>query len=196
VPVSRYSFVTGIEADIQGVAGAGGNRGRVLAGAGQENGGAVNVVSYQQGSSNLSYLGTVRGRVGFLATPSLLLYGTAGLAYGGMSASIQNTQRMYWQFDNSSGAVFGQGSYSKTMVGWTAGGGVEWMFMPNWSAKAEYLYYDLGRASGSVVNNYFEPGNNGVESVTNYAGRVSGNIVRAGVNYHMNFASAPVIAKF
>ena len=29
----------------------------------------------------------------------------------------------------------------------TAGGGVEWMFMPNWSLKFEYLYYDLGQAT-------------------------------------------------
>jgi len=30
------------------------------------------------------------------------------------------------------------------------GGGVEWMFFPNWSLKAEALYYDLGtsRVSG------------------------------------------------
>jgi hypothetical protein len=32
-------------------------------------------------------------------------------------------------------------SVSNTKVGWTAGGGVEWMFLPNWSAKVEYLYY-------------------------------------------------------
>jgi len=40
--------------------------------------------------------------------------------------------------------VPGAGQFSNTQVGWTAGGGVEWMFMPNWSFKAEALYYDLG----------------------------------------------------
>ena len=34
-------------------------------------------------------------------------------------------------------------SFSTTPTGWTAGGGVEWMFAPHWSAKAEYLYVDL-----------------------------------------------------
>jgi outer membrane immunogenic protein len=86
------------------------------------------------------------------------------------------------------------------MVGWTAGGGAEWMFMPNMSAKVEYLYYDLGTASGSVVNPFYgvqaAAGRNGLESVTNYSSRVNGNIVRAGVNYHINFAPAPIIAKY
>ncbi len=29
---------------------------------------------------------------------------------------------------------------SKTLTGWTAGAGIEWMFLPHWSLKAEYLY--------------------------------------------------------
>jgi outer membrane immunogenic protein len=33
---------------------------------------------------------------------------------------------------------------SDTRVGGTVGGGLEWMMAPNWSVKAEALYYDLG----------------------------------------------------
>jgi len=43
----------------------------------------------------------------------------------------------------------GSANYSNLLVGWTAGGGMEWMFHPNWSVKAEYLYYDLGAVSTS-----------------------------------------------
>ncbi len=98
-------------------------------------------------SKSLDYLGTVRGRIGYLVTPTLLLYGTGGLAYGGANSSTS-------VFQGISGPTFGittafgtAGSYSDTLVGWTAGGGLEWMFAPNWSAKLEYLYYDLGTAS-------------------------------------------------
>ena len=70
---------------------------------------------------SLPWFGTVRGRVGYLFTPTLLLYGTAGFAYGQVDA-------------------FG---FNNTRTGWTAGGGVEWMFAPHWSAKVEYLYVDL-----------------------------------------------------
>src|SRR6266481_100594 len=31
-------------------------------------------------------------------------------------------------------------SDTKTRTGWTAGAGVEWMFLPHWSVKGEYLY--------------------------------------------------------
>lgn len=192
-------FVTGVEADIQGIAGSGGSPSRWLASpsADPENA-TTTLLSNQQGSANLSFLGTVRGRLGYLAMPTLLVYGTGGLAYGGLNARIQNTQ--IWQDETGPwNLVYGQGAYSNTQVGWTAGGGAEWMFMPNWSAKVEYLYYDLGKVSGTVINTSYglQPGvNTGLQSATNYSGRVSGNIVRAGVNYHFNFASAPVVAKY
>lgn len=35
---------------------------------------------------------------------------------------------------------------SDTKTGWTAGGGLEWAFNDKWSAKAEYLFVDLGSA--------------------------------------------------
>ena len=33
---------------------------------------------------------------------------------------------------------------NETRPGWTVGGGVEWAFWQNWSAKLEYDYYDFG----------------------------------------------------
>jgi outer membrane immunogenic protein len=35
-------------------------------------------------------------------------------------------------------------SNTKTRVGWTAGGGLEYAFLDNWSAKVEFLHVDLG----------------------------------------------------
>ena len=80
-------------------------------------------------NANLSWFGTVRGRVGYLITPTLLIYGTGGFAYGQVDA---------W-------------GLASTNTGWTAGGGVEWMFAPHWSAKVEYLYVDLS-GSNSLNN--------------------------------------------
>jgi outer membrane immunogenic protein len=207
---SNLSFVSGVEADIQGIAGSGGNANRwnVAPNAGLSGGVTSNVLvplsltSNIQGNSQLSWLGTVRGRLGYLAMPNLMIYGTGGLAYGGYSSNFQTS--VFWQQQSGGSANFiqiGQNSYSNTMVGWTAGGGAEWMFMPNWSVKAEYLYYDLGKTSSSVVNPFYgidaASGRNGLESITNFSSRVSGNIVRAGVNYHFNFTNvAPVVAKF
>lgn len=84
--------------------------------------------------TQLNYFGTLRGRVGYLVTPNMLLYATGGWAYGGTTSSV-------------SGAILGfalSGSFNDTQSGWTVGGGLEYAFN-NWiSAKAEYLYLDLG----------------------------------------------------
>ncbi len=208
IPFGRAGFVSGIEADIQGIAGGGSTGSRwstvntsdflapppALAD-------PITLLSNQQGKANLQYIGTVRGRLGYLVMPTLLVYGTGGLAYGGVSINMTNFQSLTaTNASNNNAVIAGSGAYANTQVGWTAGGGLEWMFLPNWSAKVEYLYYDLGRVSGSFVNTWSglgaNAGNSDVESVTNFSARASGNIVRAGVNYHFNWGAAPVVAKY
>jgi outer membrane immunogenic protein len=85
------------------------------------------------------WFGTLRGRAGY-AFNNILLYGTAGLAYGGLK-----------------GELAGVGE-NKTHIGWAGGIGMEVGFAPNWSAKAEYLYMDLNDRPYSItgVNNGFE----------------------------------------
>jgi outer membrane immunogenic protein len=163
------NFVVGVETDFQGTSmSTGGNRNYALYPDPLVAGAFLNPLS-PSGNPGiaLNWLGTVRGRAGFLITPTLLLYGTGGFAYGGVQGGYSN--------------------YSNTRTGWTAGGGVEWMFLPNWSAKAEYLYTDLssGGTTGTFGYNY------------GYHRHPQFNIVRAGVNYHFNWGSpAPVVAKY
>jgi outer membrane immunogenic protein len=201
IPFGGAGFVSGIEADIQGIAGSGSTGSRWTAANSEYFGGSRNLLSNQQGKASLQYLGTVRGRLGYLVMPTLLVYGTGGLAYGGVSLNITNFQS--WIDPTGAGfngVIAGNGSYANTQVGWTAGGGLEWMFLPNWSAKVEYLYYDLGRVTGSVVNTWSGIGaiavSSNIQSITNYSARATGNIVRAGVNYHFNWGAAPVVAKY
>jgi outer membrane immunogenic protein len=91
------------------------------------------------------WLGTFRGRVGFLATPALLLYATGGLAYGHVSSSTTAT------FPPPGGTDTYVGAASSTRVGWTVGGGLEYAVGGGWSAKFEYLYVDLGHFSNIDV---------------------------------------------
>jgi len=146
--------------------------------------GAPEVVTTSIAStSKLDYLGTVRGRLGYL-TPTFLLYGTGGLAYGGVKASTAITQSSTGFLQSSTSAA---GAFSQMRAGWTLGAGLEWMFVQNWSAKVEYLHYDLGsvtfsngalRTSGAAVGIGLA-----VVGSTSSA-TFSGDIVRAGVNYH------------
>ena len=127
----------------------------------------------------LEWFGTVRGRVGVLATPQVLFYATGGLAYGGVNSS----------------AVIGAGAFgfsaSDTRVGYTVGAGVEGAIGGNWTAKLEYLYMDLGRTSGTFLTTI--PALGGGVLSYNYSSRITDNIVRVGVNYKFG---GPVIAKY
>jgi outer membrane immunogenic protein len=96
------------------------------------------------------WFGTLRGRAG-VALNNILFYGTAGLAYGGVTGETGGLDE------------------DKTSVGWTAGLGMEVGFTPNWSAKVEYLYMDLGSRDYSITGV-----ENGLES----------NLFRFGINYH------------
>lgn len=195
------NLVFGFETDIQGVVSTGKTAGtfnRALPVA--TNGTLLNSIN---ANGNMDFFGTVRGRLGYLATPTLLVYGTGGLSYGSVSYSVNLAQYGL----NASGTIdqLGVGStyYSNVQVGWTAGGGLEWMFMPNWSAKVEYLYYDLGSvtmnltsyasrlATGSVAST-----NGTVWTASQINGNISGNLARAGVNYHMNLSPSAIVAKY
>ncbi|MDP3554680.1 outer membrane protein [Methylocystis sp.] len=202
-------LVAGVEADIQGVASGNSNNTSVTAAGAFPFIAASEIVTTAiTTSKRLDYIGTVRGRLGWLFTPTLLVYGTGGLAYGGVSVSTGVAQ-----FNNDcaqfpagciTSSAFSSGSFSDTRVGWTAGAGLEWMFMPNWSAKVEYLYYDLGNVSysGGLLTTFsntltaFPAGSLISGVVTQSQTRFNGNIVRAGVNYHFNWGAAPIVAKY
>ncbi|BDV35688.1 outer membrane protein [Methylocystis iwaonis] len=186
------NFLVGLEADIQGVASGGGDT--TLFGVLPLPSG-FSVSQFTRLSGSLDYLGTVRGRLGWLVMPTLLLYGTGGFAYGGVTLNASTLQIL-----NPTGQ-FGAGfsSFSDTATGWTAGGGLEWMFMPNWSAKVEYLYYDLGTIhtfGGAGIAFTPVPTWSFAATTPVVSAPIRGNIVRAGVNYHFNWGSAPVLASF
>jgi outer membrane immunogenic protein len=126
--------------------------------------------------ANLDWLGTTRGRVGFVVTPDnrFMIYGTGGVAYGGGSANFNF-------FDNTTGA-FWSGNPSNSRVGWTVGAGAEYAFTNNWTLRGEYLYADLGSTHFTTVGNAaaatFFPG-------VYASGKINWNasIFRAAVNY-------------
>jgi outer membrane immunogenic protein len=164
------NWVAGIEADIQGIAGQAVN-GSITTTSGS-------ITSTLVGTMDTRWLGTLRGRLGFLPAPTLLVYGTGGLAYGEVAADTSLSQSD--TTTGFSGSGTGGIGFSEILTGWTAGAGVEWMFAQNWSAKLEYLHYDLGTASFTWTATDNTTGaiyQNETTSVHN-----QGNIVRIGLN--------------
>ena len=177
------NWVWGLEADIQGSGQKGGRD--FLCPTGVCTPGAIILVAPGPAvpvslNQKLEWFGTVRGRVGVLATPKVLFYGTGGLAYG----EVKTTGTI--------GLVPATFASSDTRVGYTVGAGVEGVIGGNWTAKLEYLWVDLGRTSGSFVTAI--PALGGGVLTSNYSSRITDNIVRVGVNY--KFGGGPVVAKY
>ena len=97
------------------------------------------------------WLATVRGRIGY-AFDRWMPYFTGGGAFGDVKMST------------AAGT-----SQTDTRAGWTVGGGVEWAFIGNWSAKLEYLYVDLNDSTFTIT---------GIQNGNRFG------LIRAGVNYH------------
>jgi outer membrane immunogenic protein len=103
-------------------------------------------------------LGSVTGRLGYTWGPSLL-YVKGG--YGWADSRFTNG------FTGSAGRS-----------GYTVGGGLEYMFTPNWSGKIEYQYYDFGTV------NYTTP----AAAVGSF--RNSEQTIKVGLNYRFNWGLA------
>jgi outer membrane immunogenic protein len=132
-------------------------------------------------STTLDWFGTARGRVGY-AWNQVLLYGTGGFAYGGVSddATVARVPP----------PPVGGGNWtnSSTRIGWAAGAGIEWAFRPAWSLKAEYMHVDLGSATTRVVFPV-APVN-----FIDYRFQHTYDVARVGINYA--WGAAAVVAKY
>jgi len=106
---------------------------------------------------SMPWLATVRLRGGY-SFGGVLPYLTGGVASTHFDASIAGTPFGTQLSDN---------------LGWTAGGGVEFVITGDWRAKAEYLYMDLNGFTCTVACN-------GGLSLNTRA-----NVLRAGVNYRL-----------
>jgi outer membrane immunogenic protein len=177
------NWLFGLEADIQGSGERGSSSFTCVACAND----GTNIASTL--TQKLNWFGTARGRVGVLVSPTVLLYGTGGLAYGEVETG---------------GSVTGNGlagtpliialpGSSSTRAGWTAGAGVEGVIGGNWTAKLEYLYMDLGTVGAGPIalTGILVPVR--TAGAAAYTSHFTDNILRVGVNYHFN---APVVAKY
>jgi outer membrane immunogenic protein len=144
------NFVLGLEGDFSGT----GIKGSVS-----------DPVAAYSATTRLEWLSTVRGRVG-VAFDRVLAYVTGGVAIGSVKTTLNDDY----------GVIITTNS-TETHVGWTAGGGIEAALTQNWTARAEFLYVDLG----SKEHNFYEPAP-GWPRISANASMTAG-IVRGGFNY-------------
>lgn len=91
-------------------------------------------------SRSMDWFGTIRGRLGW-TNDRIMVYATGGLAYAELDRKWRGIGR-----DGSGWGTGWSGLHSDSgdvSWGWTAGGGVEWLWSPNMSFKAEALWIDF-----------------------------------------------------
>jgi len=130
------------------------------------------------GTTNVSGLGTITGRVGYTIVDQALIYVRGGVAFErdrysttNLTANVQLT------------------SASENRTGGLVGAGFEYLLLKNLSAFIEYDYADMGSRD---VNFAFltRPGLS-----TTYLIRERKDIVKVGLNWRFNLAQ-PVVAKY
>jgi outer membrane immunogenic protein len=94
--------------------------------------------------SEINWFGTLRGRVGIVGDENFLVFATAGLAYGGIDHSLNYQGPPVGSFSQSN---------SNTEVGWTAGGGVEYLLSDTWAFRADASYVDFGSQDETFTDN-------------------------------------------
>ncbi|WP_314953150.1 porin family protein [Bradyrhizobium cosmicum] len=117
-------------------------------------------------------LGSITGRVGYTWGPGLI-YVKGGYAYS------DNNEKV-----TVGGVPTGFIIDGDHRNGYTVGAGLEYMFAPNWSAKAEYQYYNFGDA-------HFTAGP--LAGTGNFT--TDDHTIKAGLNYRFNWAG-PVAARY
>lgn len=125
------------------------------------------------GSNNGRWLTTLTGRLGY-AYDRVLFYGKGGAAWvGSNNLTLTNTA-------TGASASF---SNNNTNTGWTAGGGVEWAFTNNWTARVEYDFVGLNNQSLTVPAGFPAAG----DVITTHNRNVQ--MVTVGVNYLFNWGA-------
>jgi outer membrane immunogenic protein len=127
-----------------------------------------------------NWMADITGRVGVVAVERALIYLKGGVAWQGDNFSAGNSV-------NVGGTTFAaNASGSGTQTGGLLGMGVEYAFLPNWSAKIEYNYINFGTHSFNAPINAPTLGGTPL-AVLPGAVPVSitenEHIVKAGVNY-------------
>ena len=132
-------WVLGAETDIQGAGQASQALSSRTATANEAGGAAEVVTTDFANSKSIDWLGTLRGRVGWTATPDLLGYVTGGLAYGGVEASSRALQS--WSgpalgpLSATASSSVAYGRLAETLTGWTLAPALEPVFAPGLSLK-------------------------------------------------------------
>jgi outer membrane immunogenic protein len=124
-------------------------------------------------SSTLEWLSSFRGRAGYLVTPNLLAYGTAGAAWARLSYAASATVPI--PYASTTG-------FADTSTGFVVGAGLTWALTANWSIRGEYLFYRFDSAQNAAAPGTLTLINSAFPSAFSWS-NANISVGRAGVSY-------------
>ncbi|HEY8006762.1 MAG TPA: outer membrane beta-barrel protein [Methylocella sp.] len=149
-------------------------------------------------TTSVREFGSADARIG-VAFDRLLVYAIGGFAYGDIRNEIN------YQGAQSVVGLLGfpvTRGFAANRYGFDVGGGLEYNFWGNWTARAEYRYYDFGRLG------FADAGFNGVLfgaggvpalvtiAIPNHTSRETMQTGRLGLTYKFAWPSSPVVARY
>ena len=132
-------------------------------------------------SAHLSDFGTARGRFGY-ASGNMLFYGTGGWAWGNSSGTHTTTCVSSGCPGASTAFTGGTASFSNSLNGWTAGAGIEWGFLRNWTVRLEYLHLEFDNIS-TGFNTTITTGRRTIPVSTSGSSNSGFDVMRVGLSY-------------
>jgi outer membrane immunogenic protein len=136
-------------------------------------------------STSIREFGSADARIGY-AFDHLLVYAIGGFAYGDIRNAIN--------FQNSPSITGFPNNrfFAANRYGFDVGGGLEYNFYGNWTARAEYRYYNFG-TRGFADAGF---GNPVTIAIPNHTSKETLNTGRIGLTYKFGWGSAPVVARY
>jgi outer membrane immunogenic protein len=143
-------------------------------------------------TTSIREFGSADGRIG-LAFDRVLIYGIGGFAYGDIRNQILLAPTAVLPFPNLAlGGLPVTRDFAANRYGWNAGGGIEYNFYGNWTARAEYRYYSWPSKGFVDAGFPFNP-----IAIPFHTSRETLHTGRLGLTYKFGWPySAPVVAKY
>jgi len=138
-------------------------------------------------ATSVREFGSADARIGY-AFDHLLVYAIGGFAYG----DVRNTINFQ---DSPSVVGFPVNRFfAANRYGFDVGGGVEYNFYGNWTARLEYRYYDFG-TRGFADAGFGVPTGLTI-AIPNHTSQETMQTGRVGLTYKFAWPSTPVVAKY
>ena len=137
---------------------------------------------------SMDWFGTIRGRIGW-TNDRIMVYATAGAAYTELNRGHRGIGRDGWGWSDL------HNDSDDVTWGWVGGGGVEWLWSPNLSFKAEALWIDFESGDNDAVIEFTKGKGKPWEYSWHEKKRFDHDddmvVVRVGLNYKFGYRAPP-----